>query len=555
MDTPTKRKLMLALSQAMALKNRSKLDEATRFGQDVVRRFPDHPEAHELIGLLKREASDLAASAQGYCRAIVLSPDYKKGYLGMGSALADSKLWEDGLRVLKQARRVDPGYAFAHLKAATVEQDLQDPKSAVRSLRRTLILVPTLIDAVINHATALVEMGSFKDAAAGLNWAYFLDPANDHVFRRMADLNGKTDNPKLKERIDQRLTKQDLPVQSVRSLNMAAAKIARDSGDASGCFAYLAASKRARAEVLRQTAPSGRDEAGRDASGRDAFSRDEAHLALCRELFDRAFFADTKNDAPDTVNSGPTPIFILGMPRSGTTLTEQVLASHSRVHAAGELPAMSVIQRQLFDANRPDESRALIGKLSPGHLQPLGLSYIRHIHAMAPQAPFITDKTPHNFELIWLIRRLFPKAPIIHCVRNPVDTCLSIYFQDFIGGHPYANDLRTLGRHYRFYSDLMAHWNSVLPTPLFIQDYEAMVQDPETRIRALLEYCGLPFEPACLEFHSTDRSVRTASATQVREGIYKTSSGRWRTYEPYLGPLLEELGPLVPQAVEGNEDA
>lgn len=148
---------------------------------------------------------------------------------------------------------------------------------------------------------------------------------------------------------------------------------------------------------------------------------------------------------------------------------------------------------------------------------------------------------PHNFEHLWLIALLFPRATILHCVRNPVDTCLSCFFQNFTRGHAYTDDLTSLGQHYRYYQDLMAHWRAVLPVTIHDIVYEELVADPEPGIRRLLDRCGLEFEPPCLEFHRTERPVGTASATQVRQKMYTSSVEKWRRYEADLGPLLHAL--------------
>jgi tetratricopeptide (TPR) repeat protein len=523
------RPLLFGLSQALELDKSGRAEEAVLHASKLVRDFPDATEPHEILATFTKRAGDLAASVRHGRRAVIVDPSRGNALTELAATVGEQGLWEEALTLFDRVRKSVPGSHMAHGRASLVERDLERPRAAQASLKRSLIIEPQVTDVIINLGNILLELGDLDEAGGVLSWAASIEPENALVYQRIALLGGTRIDPKLKRRVDALLARPNMPNKSARPLRFAAALIARQTGDIVGCFRHLEAGKRARASDLGHTFDP---------------AQDAAQLALSRELFDARFF----RSLPEPISGGPMPIFIVGMPRSGTTLTEQVLASHSQVHGAGELAALGIICGQVFDAARPDASRAMIKGLSLDHLRPLATSYLQFIHAMAPKAAFITDKMPHNFQYIWLIKRLFPRAPIIHCVRDPVDTCLSCYFQDFVNGHAYTDDLRSLGRHYRFYRALMDHWDAVLPTPVFEQSYERMVEDPEGRIRALLEYCGLPFEAACLSFSNAERSVRTASASQVREGIYRRSSGRWRTYASELGPLLEELGPLVPDA-------
>ena len=262
----------------------------------------------------------------------------------------------------------------------------------------------------------------------------------------------------------------------------------------------------------------------------------------------------TAEHMANPVESGcedPTPVFILGMPRSGTSLTEQVLASHSGVYGAGELKLFSksvsgVVVGKGLEINFTD---------APSHWPPgtkasfaeRGQKYVEELktHADAAYAR-IVDKMPSNYLWVGMIHLFLPKASIIHTRRHPVEICLSCYRIFFPDGQLWSYDLRKLGRAYREYDEIMKHWNDILPEGRMLNvRYEDMVNDFENQAKKVIEYCRLDWEDSCLDFHNTDRPVKTASASQVRKPIYKTSTNRWRKYEPYLGPLLEELGPLV----------
>jgi hypothetical protein len=243
------------------------------------------------------------------------------------------------------------------------------------------------------------------------------------------------------------------------------------------------------------------------------------------------------------------PVFIVGMPRSGTTLIEQIVASHPDVTGAGELSAL----RHVVDAHGmfPEWLAALSdgpGEAAARVLEQLGRDYLARTVPLARGGARLVDKMPGNFALAGLIALMLPGARIIHTRRDAVDTCLSCYTKLFGGDQPFTYDQAELGRFYRAYERLMAHWRALLPPERFIEvDYEAVVDNVEYEARRLIEFLGLPWSDACLNFHQDRRVVRTASANQVRRPIYGTSRGRWRAYAAYLGPLLGALGAGMPQ--------
>ena len=274
-----------------------------------------------------------------------------------------------------------------------------------------------------------------------------------------------------------------------------------------------------------------------------AFARFQTANRLRRPAFDRAGFARliegliaAGSDGVQATNRSTVPVFIVGMPRSGTSLVEQILASHPAVFGAGEL----------------NDLPRLVAEISPGY--PGGLTELtaadldrsaeRHLARLASLghgAERVTDKLPGNFLHLGIIARLFPGARIVHCLRDPLDTCLSCYFHDFGGIHPYAYDLGDLGFAYRQYECLMDHWRSTLPLPILEVRYEDLIADQEGMSRALVAFVGLDWRDECLQFHRTPRLVHTASYDQVRRPLYTSSVGRARHYYPHLGRLVEAL--------------
>jgi Sulfotransferase family len=237
------------------------------------------------------------------------------------------------------------------------------------------------------------------------------------------------------------------------------------------------------------------------------------------------------------------PVFIVGMPRSGTTLIEQILASHPLMFGAGELRLFDEIRTGIL--NVLPQSAALpemVANMTGEQVRTVGARYLAALQQFAPDAARITDKMPSNFLFAGLIHLALPNAIIIHAVRDPIDTCVSCFAKHFVKGHPYTYDLAELGRYYRHYQALMAHWHRVLPAGRILDvRYEDVVADLEGAARRIVDHCGLAWDPDCLAFHQTERPVRTASATQVRQPIYCNSVGRWRRYAALLPPLLAEL--------------
>ena len=287
-------------------------------------------------------------------------------------------------------------------------------------------------------------------------------------------------------------------------------------------------------------------------------------LALMARLA-AVFDADWFEERP--ARADPTPVFIVGMPRSGTSLVEQCLAAHPAVHGAGELSAvlrltteataraglqsdplrtdvasMNGAARAGVNASYPECVRAL----DEAQIAALGAWYLDHVRALGPGAARVTDKLPGNYLHLGFIATILPGAKIVHCRRDPLDNAISLYFTDFLVGHEYSNDLHAIGRLIRGMRVLMAHWEAVLDERILTLDYEALVADPERHTRAMVAHVGLPWDDACLRPHEVTRTVRTASTWQVRQPVYRRSAGRAQAYERFLDPLRKGLGESVP---------
>jgi len=266
----------------------------------------------------------------------------------------------------------------------------------------------------------------------------------------------------------------------------------------------------------------------------------EGRLQQIAEIFSPEFIAQHESLACQS----KVPVFIVGMPRSGTSLIEQILASHPEVHGAGERPELNQLANNIGILTTPNipypECLTLLNDALCTHI---GEEYLTALQTLAPKATHIIDKMPANFMLIGLIHLIFPNAKIIHCVRDPIDTCFSCFRTNFTSGHEYSNDLEDLGSIYLQYVTLMEHWKKVLPSKILDVEYESMVNDTEQQISNILEYLDLPWSDECLNYRENNRIVKTASVWQVHQPTYTTSISGWKKYASHLQPLIEALTP------------
>ena len=305
-------------------------------------------------------------------------------------------------------------------------------------------------------------------------------------------------------------------------------KALEDAGEYAESFSHYAAGNALRRKLIRYDADD-----------------NEAHVTRSKRLFTREFFAQRAGwgfEAPD-------PIFVVGLPRSGSTLIEQILASHSQVEGTQELPDITMIARVVGNRTTRTEGSAYpraLAKFSADEVRALGEKYIAQTRIQRKTAaPFFIDKMPNNFAHVGLIHLILPNAKIVDARRHPMGCCFSCFKQHFARGQNFTYELGEIGRYYRNYVELMAHFDAVLPGRVHRVLYENMVDDTEGEVRRLLAYCGLPFEESVLRFHENQRAVRTASSEQVRQPIFRDGVDQWRHYEPFLAPLENALGPVL----------
>jgi tetratricopeptide (TPR) repeat protein len=510
------------------------------------------------FGLALQALNRSADAVTRFEKAITIKPNYAEAHNNLGLALQSLDRHEDAIACFEKALTIKPDLAGAHNNIGLMLVTLNRPEEAVARYEKALTLQPNLVDARVNLANALQKLGRFEDAIANFRKAVAIRPNNPEAFSDMGNLLqelGRFDEaqsayeqaikyaPRTARYYRQLAASKRFAADDKHLATMEA--LAREIGTLSG----------EEQEHLHFALGKAYDDLGRY---RAAFR----HLLLGNTLkrrhvdydepatiglFDRTrvvFTPELMREREGVGEPSTVPIFILGMPRSGTTLIEQILASHPKVFGAGELADIEKSVAGLANSNDGGVGfPEVVATLTGEQIRQFGKCYLDRIRALAPGAEYITDKMPSNFRFAGLIHLAMPNAHIIHARRDPIDTCLSCFSKLFVGTQPFCYDLAELGRYYRAYQRMMAHWQAVLPPNTMLEvQYEELVADLEGQARRLLAYCGLEWDDACLAFHKTQRPIRTASVAQVRQAIYNTSVGRWRPYKVELEPLLEALG-------------
>tara|TARA_R110000787_G_scaffold142783_1_gene256457 strand:+ start:678 stop:2537 length:1860 start_codon:yes stop_codon:yes gene_type:complete len=480
---------------------------------------PGHVAAMNNLGNLLARAGAHGEAAQILSRAVSIDGNRFEARFNLARVLNAMGEHDAALPHARICTEAHPSHAESRAELAAALTHTGDYEAGIAAYDEALRLQPDYVDAMTNKGLALVEMGKASDGIDAFLKA--LQKAPDHAgvhFNLSLTVRG-TDDAGLSA-VYRTLESDRLTSENELLLRFAAGNRLHAAGRFDEAFAEYV-----RANALEK-------------AGYDPVAM-EAELADVIRVFDSEFFAAHAGQGSDS----DLPIFVVGMPRSGTSLVEQVLASHADVFGAGERRTFNLIPTALpgfvgSEKNYPD----CLSVIEADHVRRLSGQLLDGIRKLAPGHGRIVDKLPGNFMHLGLIRLLFPRATIIHCRRDPMDTCLSCFVTRFRGNLPFAYALDDLAHYYTLYRRLMSHWDDVLPGAIIDVDYESLVVAPDSEIPRLIEACGLVWDERCLRPHETDRPVRTASLLQVRAPINTASVERWRRYKKHLGPLLRGLG-------------
>lgn len=490
-----------------------RFEEAARCLREALGMTPRDARLHANLGHVLHCLGEHGA-AMTYCRrALELDARLPEAHLHLGNALLAINEMHAAEAAYRAGLELAPGHARLHTAHAMAARALGRVDDAAASTRRALAIQPDAADAVTLLGSLAIDQGRFEEAEALLRRALAMCPDLPEALIGLTAVRRMTAADAPWREAAERALSRGLPIAHAIGLHHALGKYCDDLGESDAAFEH----HRRGHELARRSRP--------------PYDRTATTARVTRTLaaFDRRALEELHQGGL----ASERPIFVFGMPRSGTTLAEQILASHPQVHGAGEV---------LFWQFAADAELAARPQQRAAAIATLGREYLALFAALPATATRVIDKLPSNFKNLGLIHAALPGARFIHLERQPLDTCLSIYFQGFTAAHAYANDLGDLAHYYLEYRRLMAHWRATLPADTLLEvRYEALVDDPEHWSRRMLAHIGLPWDPRCLEFQRTERPVLTASSWQVRQPISKSSIGRWRRYQGHLGSVLEAL--------------
>jgi tetratricopeptide (TPR) repeat protein len=513
---------MLQFFWAFALNKMGDIEQAIAHYDTAITLDPHFPEAYYNLANICHQAGLFHKAVNAYKKALQCNPSYIEALSNLSETLQEMGRTDAAIKYHKKAIGIAPKNSKLYLSYAKTLSLANRPDEAITTLQKSLQFAPFDSDIYCQLGDVLIEKGKLDRGKVYLHIALKTNPMNTLAYFLLANAGKNAVSDEQVQKIKFLFEKKPLPPLDKTKLAFALGKIHNDRQDYQLAFPYWQMGNQLKRQQLRYTI---QDDI--------QFHRD-LKTTFTPDLFKAKF----GNGFPSRC-----PIFIVGMPRSGTTLVEQILSSHSDVYGAGEIdllgPTIKSIPKRYKTSLRYPQ---FLHELDNRHLYTLGQNMNKQLQKYDPFAPKITVKTPHHFLQLGYIALTLPNAKIIHCQRDPLDTCLSCYSLLFNGDTlPFSYDLNELGEHYTLYRSLMQHWRDTLPIPMFEIHYEDLLADPEKWSKALLAFCDLPWQEQCLHFHQNQRSVKTASQVQVRQPLYQTSKNRWKQYERFLSPLQEIL--------------
>lgn len=528
--------------------------------ENYARAIEIKPDAVDVLNNYGRALSVLGRreeSIEIFEKAVEINPDYAPVYCALGKALAEEGYPKQALEKFSKGLQLDSNLAEAHVGMGVINCGVGGLDSAEYHFNQALRIEKNIFGAYIGLAQVKRFTGEYVKGLEYLNKAENLNDNNDVLFSglKVNLLEQMGDKEQAYSIINTLIEEGRMNAQSVAVFSRLCRKydrcdeairiiedfINKPTIDTTEKQALMYAAGDLYDKLSRYDEAMGYYQKANDSM--DICCDRDKHVKYHNTII-KCFSKDSLHELPRAATGSSRPVFVVGMPRSGTTLTEQILATHPDVYGAGELDFIKKLENSIIGAGFNTEEKYIskINALSQKQLTEYAEIYLDKINKLDNKARYVIDKMPNNFIQIGLISLLFPDARIIHCRRNPLDNCLSIYFQDFIWSHDYAVNLADIGFYYKEYERLMNHWKEVVDIPIMTIQYEDMLQDQEALSRKLLEFCDLEWDESVMKFYDSNRDVGTASYDQVRQPIYQSSKERWKNYEKHLSELKEVLG-------------
>ncbi|MEX0734342.1 MAG: sulfotransferase [Steroidobacteraceae bacterium] len=504
-----------------------RLEDAESIYREILRRDPRNLEALRLLALIAINVEHYGQAEQLLKRAVEIAPDFLAAWIDLSRAQLERLDLPAAHASIERAAQLNPRSANVQIHVANVQARSGRHDQAIETYRRAIELKPDLPAGYLGLGNTLKTVGRQAEAIDAYRRATVLRPDLSEAWWSLSNLKTFRFEDGDIEAMERQLELPAISDEGRVQFCFALAKAHEDSGNYRSAFELYERGNRTR---------------------RALENYDPVQTEVINERIVDVFDADFLARHAGRGHPDPAPIFVVGLPRSGSTLIEQILASHSQVDATHELPEVGRLIQQI---NRDRDDRVAypeaVRDFADEAWAALGRSYIEQTRQYCRDAPYFIDKMPNNFACIGLLSLALPNAKFINTRRHPLDTCLSCYKQLFARGQPFTYDLIELGEYYLQYDRMMAHWHAVLPGRVLDVHYESVVADQHAQTRRLLEFCGLLWEDACLRYYETERAIRTASSEQVRRPIYGDSVGKWRHYTRELAQLIEILRPVLPQ--------
>jgi len=477
---------------------------------------PNYSEAHFNLGVMHQALDHLELAVESYSKAIAITPNYPDAYNNLGTSLYDLGRLESSIESLEWAIAYKHDFSEAHCNLGKSLNDYGRVDAAIKSFKEAIVHKPNYAKAYFNLALSFKDIGDKKGFLKNIEKTLDIKPewgaANFHLSQVK---KFKKNDPRI-AKMHSFLDKANLDMTDRINLNFALAKIYEDIGNHNQQFKFLEEANSLRKKELNYL-----------------IERDIKLFSRIKEAF---------NPPPLALNKASSkldalrPIFIIGMPRSGTSLVHQILDSHNDVYGAGEL---NNLNKSVFPYIKENNNKDKSG-FSAQDLHSIHEQYLDSLISLKVQEDVIVDKMPLNFRYIGFILMAFPEAKILHMKRDSMATCWSIY-KSFFNGNSYSFNQEDLAQYYLFYKDLMSFWDSLFPNQIYDVCYEDLTTNQEVETRKILKYCELDWDENCLNFHKNKTAVKTTSSMQVRQKIYQGSSEAWKKYESYLQPLINGL--------------
>jgi tetratricopeptide (TPR) repeat protein len=504
----------------------NRIPEAERLLKRHLKQFPTDVAAIRMLAEVAARLGRLSDAETLLARCLELAPGFVAARNNYALILHRQNKTVESLEQVDRLLAVEPRNPVARNLKAAVLNRIGEYEQSLGIYEEVLAEYPQQAKVWMSYGHALKTSGRQPESVDAYRRTIELSPQLGEAWWSLANLKTFRFTPAEIEAMRAQLARTDISAEDRFHFQFALGKALEDAKDFARSFEHYAEGNRLRRAAIHYDA-----------------DRTSASVRRSRRLFSANFLAARAGASP------ADPIFIVGLPRAGSTLVEQILASHSLVEGTMELPDITAIVQSLTNSREHgDGSRypEVVARLGMDELRALGERYLAQTRIQRKSgAPFFVDKMPNNWAYVGLIALMLPNAKIIDARRHPMSCCFSGFKQHFARGQHFSYSLEDIGRYYRDYVELMAHFDAVLPGRIHRVVYERMVEDTEAEVRKLLAYCGLPFEDACLRFYENERAVRTASSEQVRQPIFRDAVEHWRNYEPWLGPLKTALGPAL----------